>query len=855
MLKISAFTCEGLREGCVTDSPAPRFSFSLESDRENVRLREARLCVNGSTIRTDSQIGVPYAGEPLAPCTKYKATLVAVDDAGEEAQAELTFETGRMGMPWAGIWITDGSYAFTEKKTSPEPLTFRRVFSVRKAVASAKIVATALGIYELSLGGKKVGEDFFAPGFTSYKHDLQYQVYDITHLLSGENVLDAVVAGGWAVGAFVMSRKNRITAPRQAFLAEIRIAYADGTEEVIGTDAGWQVTRQGNVRFAEFYDGETYDAGIDLDRAAWHSASPEKVRISPRLRAGYGAPVRMHEVFRPQFVRRTPSGELIYDFGQNFAGVVRLHVKDGRKGQTVVLRHAEVLTPEGELNTAFLRSAKCCVRYICREGEQTFLPRMTYMGFRYAGVRGASEEEIELEGVALYSDLAQNGSFTCSDERLNRLQENIVWSGKSNFVDIPTDCPQRDERMGWTGDIAVFAQTACYNFDMRRFLEKWLNDVASEQGKGGGIPNTVPSQGYGFPETMPCKAVAFWGDACIYVPWAMYLAYGDISVLERMYPVMKKYVSACRFWAGLFSFGQNRYIWSDIPALQFGDWVAPDVPEMGKWQARCKWTGTAALARQGKLMSEIASLLGKRKDAAEYASLFSRASQAYCAKLTDGKGKLKEEFQTAYVLPLHFGMFPEEVSAAATENLVALIEKGDWCIGTGFPGTPYILFALADNGRADAAFRMLLNEKCPSWLYEVKTGATTVWERWDGLDEMGQCPIREDGTGGMVSFNHYAFGAVGDFFYRRIGGIEPTSGGYRTFRVAPLLGGDLTSACARVCSPYGQIESDWRIEGDEFVLSVSVPVGTECTVVLPSGEEHVFGSGRRVLREKLVAKG
>ena len=775
-MKITKFTIENMSNGCVTDKKNPRFAFCVESETEGANIESAEVTLGDWKGISSDLASCVYDGEQLSALTRYEAKLKVTLAGGETATKKLSFETGRMGLSWRGKFITDGSYKFTEKGTSPVPLYFRRTIQPKKPVARARIFSTALGIYELSLNGEKVGEDFFAPGFTSYKTSLQYQVYDVTDMLKEDNTLEAVVGGGWAVGAFVFTRKNRVTAPRQAFLAEIRIEYADGTDEVFGTDTDWQVSRGGALRFAEFYDGEVYDARITKEDMSWHGAAVEKVKIRPELSATYGSLVRTHETFAPIAVTKAPSGEIIYDFGQNLAGVVRFCVR-GKEGQKITVRHAEVLTEKGELFTAFLRSAKCKVDYICRDGEQSYMPRMTYMGYRYAGISGIDEEDIiSVESVALYSDISSSGSFECSNELINRLQENIRWSSKSNFVDIPTDCPQRDERMGWTGDIAIFAQTACFNFDMARFLDKWLKDVRAEQTRGGGIPNTVPAQGYGFPATMPKKAIAFWGDACVFVPWALYRAYGDINVLKENYAMMKKYVKACRFWAGI-GVGKHRYIWSDIPAMQFGDWVAPDVPKMGQWQARCKWTGTAALAASSGILSEIASLLGHEKDAERYARLSAKVKDAYVSILTDGNGKLKQEFQTAYVLPLYFGMFPEGQRQKAAENLVALIEKNDCCIGTGFPGTPYILFALCDTGHADTAYKMLLNTKCPSWLYEVKAGATTVWERWDGLDEDGVCRIKDDGTGGMVSYNHYGFGSVGDFLYRRIAGIEPTVGG------------------------------------------------------------------------------
>lgn len=843
MFEIKRFACENLTEGCVTDRAAPAFSFAVASPRQGAALASARLSVNGWTAEDPSQTAQSYGGAALAPFTAYRAELRAVDDQGEEAAAELTFETGRMGTPWQARWITDAAYTFTEKRVSPVPMLFRRRFSLHKQVARARLYATAMGIYELELNGKKVGEEYFAPGFTSYENRLQYQTYDVTGQLGEENLLLVTVAGGWAVGSFIYSRRNRITADRQALLLELRVTFTDGSEQIIGTDEDWEVTEDGPCRMADLYDGETWDATVDPESIPWRRAAAEKLRRVPRrIEAACGAPVKAQERFAPVSCTPLADGQVIYDFGQNFAGVVELKLK-GKRGQTVTVRHAEILNPDGTLNTAFLRTAKATAAYTCTDGEQTWSPRLTYMGFRYVSVTGAAPEDLEITGVALYSDLTTTGRFTCSNEKLNRLQSNILWSAKSNLVDIPTDCPQRDERMGWTGDIAVFAPTACYNFDMSRFLDKWLLDVKAEQLPTGGIPNTVPVQGFGFPTTMPRMAVAWWGDACVLVPWAEYLARGDVEVLRRMYPTMKKYVKACRFWCS-FGFGKHRYIWEMPGVLGFGDWVAPDVPRMSQWQGRVKWTGTASLCNTSGLVARIAEILGEREDAAYYADLSAKAADAYCSVLTDGNGKLLEEFQTAYVLPLYLDMFPTpEVKAKAAENLVKLAEKNDWCIGTGFPGTPYILFALCDNGHADAAYRMLLNEKCPSWLYEVNVGATTVWERWDGLDERGVCPIGDDGTDRMISYNHYGFGAVGDFLYRRVAGIEPLEPGYRSFQVKPVLGGGLTSASAAVETPYGTAGAEWTLEGGRFTLTVTVPVGAKCRVVLPDGSEENCGSG------------
>ena len=848
MLKITRLTTENLSEGCVTDNPCPRFAFALESDRKDVRLAEAVFSLGDWSISAQNNVAV-YSGDGLAPFSRYRLVLHVTDNYGDSASEEMIFETGRMDKDWRAKWITDGAYTFIEKGVSPRPMTFKKELNITKKIKSAKIYSTALGIYELAINGDKVGKDYFAPGFTSYRHDLQYQVYDVTDMLTGSDTLTAVVAGGWAVGSFVFTRKNRWDADRQTFLAEIRIEYEDGTVDVTGTDETWLVTGSGNYVEADFYDGETYDGTVDLDRTVWRAATVEKLRVSPRITAAYGDMVRAHEIIKPVSCVRV-GNELIYDFGQNFAGVISATV-NGKAGQSIVFRHAEILNSSGTLNTKFLRSAKAAATYKCRDGVQTYSPRLTYMGFRYVSVSGIEEKDICITAIALYSDIKTAGSFSCSNEMLNKLQSNIVWSAKSNFMDIPTDCPQRDERMGWTGDIAVFSRTACYNFNMSRFLDKWLRDVKSEQRRGGGIPNTVPAQGYGFPATMPVMAVDFWGDACILVPWAEYLARGDKSVLKKMYPTMKKYVNACKFWAGLFSFGKKRYIWNTPGVLHFGDWVAPDLPKMQQWQARRTWTATASLANTTGTLSKIAGILGEKLYEKKYAELSAKVKDAYVSVLTDGHGKLINEFQTAYVLPLYFDIFTTETKQAAADNLARLVEESNYCVGTGFPGTPYILFALADNGHADIAYKMLLNTKCPSWLYEVKVGATTVWERWDGLDENGECPIGDSGTSDvMISYNHYASGAVGDFLYRRIAGIEATDAGYRTFSIKPLVGGGLTFARGSVETPYGNIVSDWKLIGGKFIINIEVPVGTTCTLTMPDGSKETTGSGKYMFETK-----
>ncbi|SHL58784.1 alpha-L-rhamnosidase [Anaerocolumna jejuensis DSM 15929] len=840
MLKITSLKIEGLSNCCITDR-RPNISFSLESDREGESLSKAVIMAGSWSCETVDQVNNLYGGE-LEPFTRYEVKVEAVGSSGETAKANTSFETGRLHTSWKAKWITDLSYNYSEK-VSPVPMTFRSRFYIKKIIRRAWVNATALGVYELMLNGEKVGEDYFAPGFTSYDHQIQYQTYDITDMLKENNTVIAIVAGGWAAGSFNYKRKNKISADRQAFLCELYLMYEDGTQQVIRTDETWQVTEDGNYRMAEWYDGETYDATVDLGTVRWKQADATKPRRKPEILSQYGSPVRIQQIRKPQEITQTPSGELIYDFGQNFAGMISARLK-GKKGQQVIFRHAEVLV-NGELFVKSLRTAKATATYYCLDGEQSYSPRLTYMGFRYVGVTGIGKEDLELTALVLHSDFEETGSFACSNELINKLQSNIRWGGKSNFVDIPTDCPQRDERQGWTGDFAVFARTACYNFDMGRFIDKWLMDMRAEQSKGGGIPMVIPKAG----DSWPVMANSCWGDSCILVPWAEYLARGDLGLLKRQYPAMKKFLKAAKWWSGFLSFTPNsRCIWR-FP-FHFGDWCAPD-ETVNQWLKKGKWVGTAYFANSCGIVSEIAELLGEKQDAEYYRKLRSGIIKAYSEVFTDGKGKLKREFQTAYVLPLYFDMAEGEERKKLAANLAKLVKAADNHLTTGFTGTPYLLFALSDNGYCETAYDVLLQEGCPSWLYEVKTGGTTIWERWDALRPDGTVNIGdlagrksdEESGGGMVSFNHYANGAVGDWLYRRMAGIEAVSGGYKTFRIAPMPDKRITWAKGSIITPYGRIYSDWRAKDNNFTITVEVPVSTQCTLLLPNGEQHCLASG------------
>lgn len=834
-------TIDGLKQGCVTDE-VPLVGFAMESDVAGESLAEATIRCGAWELHTRDQINNRLEMK-LEPWRSYRVEVEAKGVSGASARGEAVFRTGRLDRPWTARWICDDTVEVPEK-ASPVPVTFRRVFDVAdKPIERAWLEATAFGIYEVELDGVKVGNQYLAPGFTSYAHQLQYQTYELKGLDAGTHTLDFHVAGGWAVGSFTYGRKNKISADRQALLAELHIRYADGHEELVATDETWRVTQEGPYRAADLYDGEAFDATVELDDVTWHAAHLEHPRESPTIVAAYGSPVRAFAPLEAVGCTRAPSGEWVYDFGQNMSGVICARIR-GNRGQLITFRHAEVLV-DGELFTKPLRTAKARATYLCRDGIQEYQPKLTYMGFRYVGMSGADPKDIELRVLPLHSDVGRIGSFSCSNADINQLQRNIVWGGLSNFVEVPTDCPQRDEREGWTGDAAVFARTACFNFDMGRFYRKWLRDMHAEQGRGGGIPMVVPRQG----DPWPAMATSCWGDACVLVPWATYLSRGDRRVLEECYPMMQRFLKAADWWSHFLSVTPTgRAIWRW--PFHFGDWCAPD-EGVTDWVGKGKWVGTAYHAQSLDIVARIAEILGYSDDAARYRKRREQVVRAYRRAFTDGKGKLrKKEFQTAYVLPLHFGMTAGTETRAMSDNLDRLVHENGDRLSTGFTGTPYLLFALSDNGHADTAYRLLLQEECPSWLYEVRAGATTIWERWDALRPDGTVNIGnltgKDDDAGMVSFNHYANGAVGDWLYRRMVGLEPLEAGWRRFAVRPLPGGGITWAEAATEIPYGTASARWEIEGSSFMLEVNVPVSCEALVTLPDGrvQEVVSGAHR-----------
>lgn len=859
MLQILELKIEDQIENIITDNTKPQFCIKAESDHPadeagawQIIVSDEKNTVWDSGKVNDNEINyISYQGNKLSAHTDYQVTARVWNKYGEMAEKAGEFKTGFLDTTWKGKWITHRAFSFN-KKENPPALVFQKQISLSKNIRQAYLYASALGVYTVQMNGSYVGSYMLAPGYTSYKNQMQYQTYDVTEMVNAlirENKnpdVCATVAGGWAVATFGPFGTGQHAGKKQAFIAELHIIYEDGTKEIIPTDDSWTVSDKGAVKEASIYDGEVIDARID-EKSTDYRRSFVKCEVlsqapTRQLIATYGELPERIKTFEPVSEHKGKNG-IIFDFGQNFSVVVRMKI-NGKSGQKIQIRHAEVLI-DGELFTQPLRTAKARIEYICKDGMQEYTPHYTFMGFRYVEVSGIERDQFEIAADVISSVRRITGTFSCSDKDVTRLQENIKWGGLSNFVDIPTDCPQRDERLGWTGDIAVFASTACFNFDMTRFLRKWLKDMRSEQGKKGGIPFVVPN------EMIIAIATAGWGDSCVMVPWALYMDSGNKEILRENFGMIQKYLRRVEQMAHRFSIGDKRYVWDY--GFSFGDWLTFNESQR-QWMKKRPWVSTAYYANSCGIAAKIAEILGKQEEKEKYDFLRKKIIKAYRKYFTDGKGNISKEFQTAYVCPMYFDMVEGTEADQYAKNLVRLIEAADNHLATGFLGTPYLLFALSDYGYADKAYEVLMQDTCPSWLYEVKAGATTIWERWDALRPDGTVNLGEGKVkdisdqnvnlgGGMVSFNHYANGAVGDWLYRRCAGIEAIKPGYREFMVKPVPGNEFSWVKCEKQSPYGRIMADWKIEEQIFKLDVAVPFGTKAQIIMPDGKEQTVGSG------------
>ena len=731
----------------------------------------------------------------------------------------------------------------------PRPAELLRAeFTVDGEVAAAELRVTALGVYELELNGAIVGDEVLAPGWTSYRHRHRYQVFDVTEQLrAGANAWGAHVADGWYRGLLGFNGGVRdIYGPDLGLLAELTIHYADGTAQTVLTGPDWRCAPSAVVS-AGLYEGEEHDARREsagwsvpgYDDSAWLPVRVLDFDTSVLFPAD-SPPVRRIEEIAPSAITTSPSGKTVVDFGQNLVGRLRIRVQ-GPAGQVVTLRHAEILE-DGELCTRPLRLASATDRYTLRgdpDGE-VWEPRFTFHGFRYAEVDGWPGElrADQVSAVVLHSDLRRTGWFDCSDPALSRLHENIVWGMRGNFLDVPTDCPQRDERLGWTGDIQVFAPTAAFLYDVRGFLGSWLRDLAADQRQdANGIPPVVsPDIPLRAPIELPPgnPAMAGWCDAAVIVPWVLYQRYADEDVLRTQYPSMRAWIDGVERIVG------PTRVWD--AGFQFGDWLDPTAPPENPGQSTTSATlvATAYFAHSARLVAEAAHVIGEEDDAAHYDALAAAVRAAFRGRFHTGGGLLTEDTQTAYALAICFDLLDEgDERTAAGKQLADLVAAGGFRIGTGFLGTPLVCDALTATGHVDAAYGLLMQRSCPSWLYQVDQGATTVWERWDSI-----LPDGSVNPGGMTSFNHYALGAVADWLHRTVAGLAPAEPGYRRLSVRPRPGGGLTWAAAILETPHGRAETNWRIEGETLTVNVLVPPSATALVELPGAAPVELGPGR-----------
>jgi alpha-L-rhamnosidase len=822
-------TVEHRAEPLGLDEKRPRFSWKIASDKENVLQSAYRITVSHNGIadwdsgkkESGQSVLIEYKGNPLLPCTAYDVQVEAWDNQGEHAAARTTFETGLMdGAAFTAAWITHG---LPEDETACP--VFCRSFTVDKPMASVRLYAAALGIYEGALNGNRIDETYFAPGWTNYHKRLQYQTYPLG-LKPGENRIEFTVANGWYKGLLDGPPKPCHYGDRCALLAEIHIRYLDGTLAIIGTEPGWEI-ETAQTRSAEFYMGETIDTTGKTERRG------EAVSFqfdNTRITAQESEPVRITQRLPVKECFVSPRGERLLDFGQNLVGFVEMRVK-GKPGQTVRLRHGETLDKHGNLYTETLRTAVSVDTFVCNGTEQIFRPRFTFHGFRYICVEGIDEVLPEnFTACVLHTDMKQTGNFSCSNLLVNQLQSNIQWGQRGNSVDIPTDCPQRDERFGWTGDAEVFCSTGMFNFNTVLFYTKWLRDLASEQTPEQGVPPTVPSLLNG-----QFIGIAAWGDAATIVPWEAYQAYGDTRLLERQFDSMKEWVDYIRNQCGPNGLRQTGH--------QYGDWLALDreegAPPAGPGGTDSYLVANAFYLHSTAIVRKTAKLLGFIAEEEKYTELYHDTLTAFQNEYITGGGRVLTETQTACVLVLAFDLAKSEHRQRIVDTLVANLGRHNDHLTTGFVGTPYICQVLSENGRHDLAARLLLQEDYPSWLYAVKKGATTIWERWNSI-----LPNGDFEASGMNSLNHYAYGAIGNWLYRKLAGIVPLEAGYRKILIKPLPASGVNDIAASLETPYGPVSVTMGCHDGRMTVDVVIPPNTEALICLPGKEEQITaGSG------------
>ncbi len=794
--------------------------------------------VDTAQVHGEDRLRVSWPFAPLAPRDR---GLLRVRVTGEDGvtgpwSPPVTVDAAFLGPgEWAAEWI-----GHPAPEHHAQPVVLRQEFEAR-AVVRATLYASAVGVYQATVNGADVDDHLFKPGWTPYGLRTVYETTDVTDLIrDGANCLSIRLAGAWATERFGFRQNARPRygeQPRAA--AQLLLEFADGSREWIATDGSWRA-ETGALRESGLYAGESVDARARLvDAAGRDCAQPgfddspwPMVRVAPREvvpGSRISPPVRRIEERAPIAAVPRGDGTTILDFGQNLVGRLRIRVS-GPAGTTITLRHAEVLEEDGRLGTRPLRRASATDRYtLAGTGEEVWEPEFTFHGFRFAEVSGWPGEldPADVVAVVVHSEMERIGWFETSHPLLQRLHDNVVWSLRGNFLSVPTDCPQRDERLGWTGDIQVFAPTAGFLYDVRAFLDSWLRDLALEQDDEGMVPFVVPNV-LGL-----ARPAAAWGDAAVVVPDVLERQFGDRDTLARQYPSARAWVELCLRLAG------PSRLWEG--GFQFGDWLDPTAPpdRPGQAMTATGLVATASLARSARLLARAAGVLGHAGDAARYATAAEEVRAAFVREYVTPAGRMLSDTPTAYALGLVFDLLPDDLREPAGRRLAALVRENGYRIATGFVGTPLVLDALTLTGHAAEAGRLLLQTGRPSWLYPVRMGATTIWERWDSM-----LPDGSINPGDMTSFNHYALGAVADWMHRELAGLTGLEPGHRRVRVAPRPLPGIDDAAVAVESPFGRIELAWRRDGGRVVVSCLLPHGVSAEVHLPGAEPFAAGPGR-----------
>jgi alpha-L-rhamnosidase len=853
-MRPSNLRCEYLVDPVGIDVREPRLSWTIESELSNQRQIAFQIVVwSGERAIADEReriwdtgrvekggtIGHAYAGPPVRSRERYWWAVRAWDHQGEasEFSEPAAWEMGLLeASDWRGAWIS--LPGFTERPQKPDIPTgtlrdlseldlppaplLRREFDLALPVRRARLYATARGVYELSINGLRVSDQVLAPGWTDYNKRIQYQTYDVTGLLrAGQNSVGAQLGTGWYAGYIGPYGENKHYGLKPSLLVQLIVEHEDGSVSTLATDDSWRATT-GPIVYSDFLAGESYDAreeieGWDLagfDDRAWNPVETTALDETP-LVADRSEPVRVIAELEPKTIDRRSDGSIMVDLGQNMVGWVRVRLS-GPHGSTVRLRFTERLNRDGSFYSESLRSAHQSDFYTLRGGQsEEFEPHFTFHGFQYVELTGLADE-ITLEsvtGVVVGSDLEKSGHFETSDSMVDQLQRNILWGQRGNFLSIPTDCPQRDERLGWLGDAQVFVRTSCFNADAAAFWTKWLVDVDDARSPEGAYSNVAPRL-----VVMQDGAPA-WGNAGVIIPWTIYQVYGDRRLLEQHYAAMAA-------WVDYLLAANPDLLWVNLRTRDYGDWLA-----IGETTSK-EMIGTAFFAHDADLMSKIAAVIGRESDVARYRDLFVRIKARFVEAYVSDDGAMLDDTQTGYCLALAFDLLPEEMRAGAARRLVANIERNNWHLTTGFVGVSHLCPVLTRAGYSDVAYRLLHNRDFPSWGYMIERGATTMWERWDGWTE-------ENGfqTPRMNSFNHYAFGAIGDWLYRYVAGIDtdPDLPGYARIVIRPYPGGlDRVSATYR--SIRGEIKSEWTHQGTDFNLQIVVPANTTAVVHVPGAD-------------------